>query len=147
MNRSIWYIAIIGFITVVILTVCMMFMLKWFGDSPLSKNTKIAVAVRTQYKFESVGADIKTGTQKTLLVIQYETHQDSKFNIAAQNQEMQTVADFAIGKAEAFDRRMIDEIRVKRTEIRGGGCWQRSYVSENTFPNPYRGVNPPPLPK
>jgi len=145
-NRSIWTIALIGFISAVVLTGGMLLILWQFRDSPLSKTTKIAVSVKSEYRFDSVGAELQPGAQKTALVIHYETRTDSKFNSDFQVREMKAVADFAAGKAEPFDRRMIDEIRVRRTEVRGSGCWQRNYVSNNTFPNPYRGQVPPETP-
>lgn len=129
-----------GFIAVVILTITMMFMLKWFGDSPLSRNTKIAVSLKSEFQLEAVGTDIRAGSQKTVLLVHYETKADSKFSLAAQSQEMKKIADFAAGKLEPLDRRKVDEIQVRRTEVRGRGCWQRSLVSDEVFPNPARNA-------
>lgn len=140
MSRSLWTIAIIGFITIVILVITFLFMFKRFGDSPYSKGAKISLAIRDEFHFDAVGTGTVAETQKTAFLIQYDTRADSKFNLAAQNQEMQAVAVFAVGKLEPLDRKNVDEIRVRRTEVRGSGCWQRSYVTDLTVPNPLRGA-------
>ena len=139
MNRSIWYIAVTGFLAAGILTVAMLFMLKRFGDSPLSKGTRISQFVKSQFHFDSVGTDVQPGTQKTVLFIHYETRIDSKFSTEFQTNEMRAVAEFALTKIDPFERRSIDEVLVRRAEVRGSGCWQRTYTGDVTVVNPYRG--------
>lgn len=139
---------ILGFVTIVIMVVSLLVVLKVFRDSPSSASAKLALAVRGEFHLDSVGARIVSETQKTAVSIYYETHADSKFSADAQNEEMKAVALFAAGKLEPHDRRTVDEIRVRRTEVRGSGCWQRTYVSELAVPNPLRGMpgTAPPFP-
>jgi hypothetical protein len=145
-NRSIWFIAVAGFLTAIILVVMMLFMLKRFGDSPLSKTTRVAQFIRSQFHFDSVGANLEAGTLKTVLNVHYETKIDSKFSTDFQNAEMKSVAEFALTKVDPFERRSIDEVRVQRAEVRGGGCFQRTYLADYTVPNPYRGPTVPGVP-
>jgi hypothetical protein len=147
-SRGLWTIVILGFVTIVIMVVSLLLVLKVFRDSPSSAYAKLALAVRGEFHLDSAGARILPESQKTALAIYYETHADSKFSLDAQNEEMKAVAIFAAGKLEAFDRKNVDEIRVRRTEVRGSGCWQRTYVSELIVPNPLRTMpgNLPPVP-
>ena len=146
MGRSIWTIAIFGFIATLSLVIAFLFVFKRFGDSPLSSSTKVAIAVREEFHFDVVGSTTSTEPQKTALILRYDTHLDSKFNLEAQHLEMKAVALFAAGKLEPIDRRKTDEIRVRRTEIRGSGCWQRTYVTDLTVPNLLKGIVGPPPP-
>jgi len=145
MSRSVWVILILGFLTVVILVIAMLGALRQFGDSPHSNATKLALAIKGEFHFESVVTGTRNEGVKGFLIIHYETHADSKFNQEAQTGEMQRVAQFAAGKFDASDKRNIDEIQVRRTEIHGRGCFQQSYVATHTLPNPHRGAPPAPF--
>jgi len=145
-NRSVWVIIILGFLTVVILVIAMLGALRTFGDSPQSNATKLALAVKAEFKFESVGTAVRDEGMKGALFVQYETHADSKFNQEAQLREMEKVALFASSKLDIGERKRVDEIRVRRTEIHGRGCFKQSYVSNHVQPNPNRGGMLPPSP-
>jgi hypothetical protein len=145
-NRTLWTIAIFGFISVMSLVIAFLLVFKSFGESPYSSGAKVAVAVRDEFHLDAAASAILHEAQKTVLVVQYQTHADSKFNLAAQNQEMQGVAVFAAGKLEPAERRKVDEVRVRRTEIHGSGCMQRSYVTDLAIPNPLRNADPLGLP-
>jgi hypothetical protein len=144
MNRMLWSIVIIGFLTVVFLVLAMWVMLGQFGASPYSSSSKIAYSIRGEFHFESVGTATRYEGLKNVFLVAYETHLNSNFNLAAQNAEMQKVAEYAATKFEPGDRRRVDEIQVKRTEIHGSGCFQQSYVAGHSIPNPYRNVLPAP---
>ena len=150
MSRTVWSIVIIGFLTAVFLVVAMFFLFKEFGQSRYSSATKLAQGIRSEFHFDSVGTATDSlpapEGMKNVLLVQYETRADSKFDVSAQNQEMDKVAKFAAEKSDPFERKRIEEIRIRRTEIHGRGCFQQSYVSDRSVPNPYRGaeVAPPP---
>ena len=145
MSRSVWVILILGFLTVIVLVIAMLGALRQFGDSPHSNATKLALAIKGEFHFESTVTATRNEGMRGFLVIHYETHADSKFNQELQIGEMQKVAQFAAGKFDASDKRNIDEIQVRRTEVHGRGCFQQSYVATTSVPNPHR-AGPPPSP-
>ena len=144
MSRTIWSIVIVGFLTVIILVMSMLLMLKQYGDSTYSSSTKHALAIRNKFAFESVGTGTRDDGARCFLLIQYETHADSKFDLSAQMREMQKVAEFAVEKLDPAERKRFDEIRVRRTEIHGRGCFQQSFVANHSLPNPHRLPSRPP---
>ena len=143
MNRSIWSIVVIGFLTVVFMVMAMLVMFQEYSRSPYSSSTKLAISIRNEFHFESVGSGTKDEGPRHLLVIQYETHANSKFDTSVQTREMQKVAEFAAEKYDPIERKRIDEIRVQRTEIHGRGCFQQSYVADHSIPNPHFNPLPP----
>jgi len=145
-NRSVWVIIILGFLTVVILVIAMLGALRTFGDSPQSNATKLALSIKGEFKFESVGTVVRDEGMKGALFVHYETHANSKFNQEAQLSEMEKVALFASSKLDIGERKRVDEIRVRRTEIHGRGCFKQSYVANHVRPNPNRGGILPPSP-
>jgi hypothetical protein len=66
-----------------------------------------------------------------ILRVSYLTRKNSQHDQDVQKKEMTEVADFAAKKYDGKDRETIQEIQVRRTELRGSGCFQRSY--HNTF--------------
>jgi hypothetical protein len=139
-SRTLWTIVTLGFVAIVVLVVSFLVVFKAFRDSPSGSTAKVAVAIRGEFHLDSVGARMIPGAHSTALAIYYDTHTDSKFSVDVQNEEMKAVAIFAAGKLEPLDRRSVDEIRVHRSEVHGSGCWQRTYVSDLTVPNPLRGM-------
>ncbi len=146
MNRSVWVIIILGFLTVIILVVGMLGALRQFGESPHSNATKLALSIKGEFHFESVGTVVRDEGMKGHLLVHYETHADSKFNSEAQLREMEKVALFASTKLDIGERKRVDEIRIRRTEIHGRGCFKQSYVANHVLPNPHRGSVVPPSP-
>lgn len=150
MSRTVWAIVIIGFLTAIFLVVAMFFMLKQFSQSPYSSATKLSQTIKGEFRFEGVG----TATQmtptvdgpKNVLLVQYDTHADSKFDLDVQNREMDRVGKFAVENTDRSDRPRFVEIRVRRTEIHGRGCFQQSYVSDRVVPNPFYVPPNAPLP-
>ena len=140
MSRTLWTIASLGFVTVVLLTISFLVVFKSFRDSPSSQNAKLAVAIREEFHVDAVTARIVSETQKTALLVQYETHADTKFSVDAQNEEMKAISIFALGKLNAFEQKRVDEVRLRRYEIHGSGCFQRTYNADLTVPNPFRAA-------
>jgi len=142
-NRSIWVIMVLGFLTVVVMVVAMLATLRSFGDSPASNATKLALGIRSEFHFEAVGTAVRMDGIKNYLSISYETHADSKFDQAAQTREMDKVAAFAFSKVDPTERKNLDEIRIRRSEVHGRGCFQQSYVAAHVVPIPGRSGGPP----
>jgi hypothetical protein len=142
MSRTVWSIVIIGFLTVVFLVMAMFLVLQKYNESSYSSATKLAQGIKNEFNFESVGTatDVLPTSEglRSVLLVQYDTHVDTKFDVTVQKQEMEKVARFAAEKSDAGDQKRFFEIRVRRTEIHGRGCFQQSYVSDHTLPNPFR---------
>lgn len=137
-SKSLWTIAVTGFLAVVFMIVAMLLALGSLEQTPAAHRIRLAERVRSHFKFESVGAHVGPMDGRTVLLVSYETTRDSKYNVSEQNREMREVAEFAAAQYDDKDRRLIDEIRVKRVEVRSGGCWQRRLVAYHTAPNPHR---------
>ncbi len=132
-----------GFLAVILMLLFMLFGLNELGQSPAANRVRLAEGIRAQFKFESVGAGVADEPGKRVLRIGYTTLQDSKFDVSVQNREMQGVAEFAAKTYNESDRKFIDEIRVRRTEIKGSGCWQKSYPGEFAMTNPFKANEAP----
>jgi hypothetical protein len=131
-------ITVTGFLAVVFMIVAMLLALGSLEQSPAANRIRLAERIRSHFQFDSVGAHVGPMDGRMVLVVSYETTRDSKYNVSEQNREMREVADFAAAQYDDKDRRFIDEIRIKRVEIRSGGCWQRRLVAYHTAPNPHR---------
>ena len=138
-GKSIWYIMMIGMVAVMLLTMMMCFSLQQFETSPAGQDTKLALAVRTKFNFDSVGAVVGREAGKKVLRVAYLTLRDSKFNDAVQKKEATEVATYAIGKYEGRDKGALEEIRITRKERHGTGCWQQTYTTYHSIPNPEKG--------
>lgn len=131
-------ITVTGFLAVVFLIVAMLLALGSLEHSPAANRIRLAERIRSHFKLESVGAYVGPMEGRTVLLVSYETTRDSQYNVSEQNREMQEVAEFAAAQYDDKDRRLIDEIRIKRVEVRSGGCWQRRLVAHHAVPNPHR---------
>ena len=137
-----WSIAIIGFLTLVFMMMAMLVMVRQFNQSPYSNSTKLALKIRGEFHFESVGTGLRYEGLRRYIIVQYETHADSKFDQAAQTREMQKVAEFTAQNADSDERKRADEIRVQRAEVHGRGCFQQTFTAGHAIPNPFRDPNP-----
>jgi hypothetical protein len=145
MSRMLWSLALIGLFATLALVMGMMFTLKTYRMTPASSRVRLSEAIRTQFNLQSVGVELKVQPDKSYLRIAYLTRADSSFDISKQTREMQEIADFACTNyPDPRERRAFEEIRVTRTEIRGSGCFQESFVLNHSCPNPFRAPVPPP---
>ena len=134
-----WSLALIGFFATLALVMGMMFTLKTYRMAPASSRVRLSEAIRTQFNLQSVSVELKLQPEKSYLRIAYLTQTDSSFDLSKQTREMQEIADFAsINYPDPRERRAFEEIRVTRTEIRGSGCFQESFVLNHSCPNPFR---------
>jgi len=138
-SKGLWTILTMGFLTIALLIVGMMMSLMQFQKVPAVKLVKLAEQVQQEFKFDNVGADVRTEPKPGTLRITYLSRVDTKFDSTLQNQEMKKVAEFAIKKYEGVDRPMLADIQVTRSETHGSGCFQTTYVGNFTLLNPFKG--------
>lgn len=146
MSRSLWSILILGILTALLLTLGMLFTLDQYQQSPAGNRFKFAETIRTEFQFDSAGADVSPIEGKMVLRISFMTTKDSKHDPAAQRQEMERVAAFAAGKYDGKDRSSIQEIQIKRAEVRGKGCFQKTYHNNHATAAPQEWKLRPGLP-
>jgi hypothetical protein len=144
MSKALWSITIMGFLTVVCMLIAMLFGVNQLAATPASNRIKLAAGVKDQFHFDVVWAEVFDESPKKILRVGFTTSKDSRFNTDFQNQEMKSVAEFASKAYDSNDRKYIDEIRIQRTEVKGNGCWQKSYVSPQfTMANPFKADTSP----
>lgn len=145
MSKSIWNIIVIGFVTVILMVVLMLVSLTAFQGSPAANRARLANQIRESFGFPEVAAGVKDIDGRLLLRIDYLAHTTSKFDDSFMTAEIRRVIAFVQENYDGREKRSIREIRVRRTEIQGKGCWQRrlerDLTQESPFPEP-----PPPLP-
>lgn len=138
MGKAVWIIFVLGIIAVVLVMVGFLATMTLFSESPAAHRTRLALHLCEKFGFEKAGVQVRLEGGRKVLRISYETFRDSKNDVSLQQQEMKDVAGAAAGQMDEKERREIDEIRVTRVEIKGGGCWQTRQVAHETFPNPAR---------
>jgi hypothetical protein len=136
MSKSMWIIAMMGFITVMIIVVAMLLSLTMFQQSPASNRARLAQEVKNEFGFPEVGSDVRDILGRTVLIVSYESPVDSKYDLAVQKAEMEKVATFVEGKYDGDDRRSIQELRVRRREVKARGCWKKLIESDHSIQNP-----------
>lgn len=142
MNKAVWVIVILGAMTVLVLSFGMMVFLGQFQEIPAADWVKLAESTTAEFKLEKVAVRVNMMSTPTAMQISYLTKADTKFNSAAQNAEMQQVAEYAVRTYVGKDLYLIEQIQVTRSETHGGGCFQQTYVANLTYANPRR--SPPP---
>lgn len=141
MSKSVWSILILGVVGFALASIVMLALLSGFGGTPAGSRAKLAESIRTQFGLAGVTTMVRDEGGMRHLLVSYDTTRDSKFDTIAQEREMEHVATFAGEHYDGSDRRQIVEVRVVRTEIKGSGCWQESYVSNGTYP--FKSPPPP----
>jgi hypothetical protein len=137
MSKSLWSILVLGFITIVIMVVMMMFSLSAFQRSPASNRAKFSNLIRENFSFPEVGAGVKEADGQIVLRVEFLSALDSNLNDEVINDELERVAAFTQERYPDSDRRMITQLRVRRTEVRGSGCWSRTLEREMTVDRPF----------
>ena len=138
MSRTVWTIAIMGTITLLLISIAMMFSLSQFQETPSGDWVKLAEQISAEFKAQSVAVRVNFAMAPGFMKISYVAGIDSKYDLASQNAEMERMARFAIATYKGKDMKYVTEIRVNRTEVHGSGCFQSTYVSNFTLPVPRR---------
>jgi hypothetical protein len=136
MSKSMWIIALMGFATVMIIVVAMLLSLSMFQQSPASNRARLSQQVRNEFGFTEVASDVRDVLGRTILIVAFESTVDSKYDAAVQKAEMEKVADFVVKRYDGDDRRSIQELRVKRREVKARGCWTKLIEAEHVVQNP-----------
>lgn len=149
MSKSLWSIVVLGFITVIIMVIMMLFSLSAFQRSPAFNRAKFSNAIRETFGFIETGAGVKDTPSGLTLRVDYQSNVDSQFRDDVMKAEMERVIEFAQKRYDGTDRRIISRLVVRRTEIQGSGCWQRTLEREMSVDKPFMmpmQFNPPPPP-
>jgi len=78
------------------------------------------------------------------MVINYSSLVDSHYDLSVQNSEMESIAKFSLQNYSQAKK--VDEVQVTRSETHGRGCFQQTFVSHFTYPNPARQETLPQFP-
>jgi len=133
-----WTIAIMGMVTLLLISIAMMFSLSQFQETDSKDWVKIAEQITSEFKAKSVAVRINFAMPPGYMKISYVAGIDSKYDLASQNAEMERMARFAVATYKGKDIKYVTEIRVNRTEVHGSGCFQSTYVSNYTLQVPRR---------
>jgi hypothetical protein len=146
-NKPLWYVAIFGLIGLGAMVMFMTVSLEGLKSSPAGNRVKLAESVRQQFGFDRSAAAVDAGPQRSVLVVSYHPKPGPAADPSAQTRELQAVAEFAGKTYDGDDRKRIDEIEVRRVEVRGRGCWKNEYVNKTSIRNPQKQAtfNPFPL--
>jgi hypothetical protein len=133
-GKSVWVILIFGFLTAIILTLGMLMGLSTFEESPLSRQTKLALTLKEHFSLLSVGTEQLEEAEGRILRIVYEAPPLKKPTVVeAARTEMETVARYAMTRLPAVERKRIHRVRLKRVETLGRGCFQNTYVQSHEY--------------
>jgi hypothetical protein len=137
-SRTVWVIAIMGTVTLLLISIAMMFSLTQFQETPSGEWVKLAEQIAAEFKAKNVAVRVIFSVPPAHLKISYLAGVDSKYDLAVQNAEMERVARFAVANYKGKDMRYVTEVRVNRTETHGSGCFQSTYIGTYTLPVPRR---------
>ena len=144
MSKSLWSIMVLGFITIIIMVIMMLFSLSAFQRSPAFNRAKFSNMIRERFQFPEVGAEVKAIGTELVLRVEYVSTMDSNFNDDLMKDEMERVATFTRQRYDGKDRNGIDQLRLRRTEVQGSGCWTRTLEREMTVSKPFAPTAPEP---
>jgi hypothetical protein len=127
-----------GTITLLLISIAMMFSLTQFQETPSVEWVKLAEQISSEFKAKGVAVRINFTMPPGFMKISYTAGIDSKYDLAVQNAEMERIARFAIANYKGRDMKYVTEVRINRTEIYGSGCFQTTYVGNYTLQVPKR---------
>jgi hypothetical protein len=145
-SKSIWLIAVMGLLTMILLAAGMALSLGQFQEVPAAEWVRLSEAIGREFKAEHVSVRVELQRSPAAMTISYSSLVDSKFNLSMQNSEMESVANYAIKSYKGREQTILEEIRVTRSETHGRGCFQQTYVAHFTLPNPLRRTDRSNLP-
>lgn len=146
MSKSVWLIAVMGLLTMLVLAVGMAMSLGQFQDVPAVEWVRLSESVAREFKADHVTVKISLQKNPSTMALAYSSLLDTKFNLSVQNTEMENVAKFAIKTYKGKEQTMVDEIQITRSETHGRGCFQQTYVAHFSLPNPLKRTDRPPFP-
>lgn len=147
MSKSLWSIVVLGFITVIMMVLMMLFSLSAYQGSPAANRAKFSNLVRETFGFTETAASVREAGGHLVLRVEFLSPVESRFNDDVMKAEIEKVIDLAQRRYDGSDRRMISRLLVRRTEISGSGCWQRVLEREMSVDKPFSGPPRPLAPR
>jgi len=133
-----------GLLTMLALSMGMMLSLGQFTETSASEWVKLAELTGRQFKAKPISVRVNLRNTPRIMVITYSSLVDSHYDLSVQNTEMEDVAKFALQNYSQAKK--VDEVQVTRSETHGRGCFQQTFVSHFTYPNPARQETLPQFP-
>ncbi len=146
MSKTVWVIASMGLITMLLLAAGMAVSLGQFQEIPAVEWVRLAESIGREFKADPVSVKLSLRKTPSAMEIAYSSLVDSKFDLSVQNAEMEKLARYAIKTYKGKEQTLVDEIQITRSETHGRGCFQQTYVAHFTLPNPLRRPDRPPYP-
>jgi hypothetical protein len=140
-STALWTIAIGGTVAFVLASVFMLVMLRRVESSPKSGQVRLANEIEGSFNCENALVRVATEEKETILILEYRTRVDSKFDEEAMDGEMGDIAEFALENfsSEELGKNDILFCRVIRHEARPSGCSVELYTNEAEYDNPDYG--------
>src|SRR5690349_15767626 len=98
-----------GTITLVLISIAMMFSLAQFQETPSGDWVKLAEQITAEFKAKSVAVRVAFNLPPGYMKITYVAGIDSKYDLASQNAEMERMARFALETYKGRDKKYITE--------------------------------------
>ncbi len=144
MSKSLWTIVAMGFMTLVLMVVMMLFSLTTYKGTEAGNRARFSNLIKKEFGFPEAGANVQDAAGRLVLRIEYLAHTDSKFSQEFMDEELNRVAAFAREKYDGKDRKQVASLRVHRLEIQGSGCWQNKLDREIAVDDPFVAPPKPP---
>jgi len=125
-----------GLLSMLVLSMAMMLSLEQFKETSASEWVKLAEVTGRQFKANPISVRVNLRSTPRTMVINYSSLVDSHYDLSIQNTEMEEVSKFALQNYSQAKK--VDEVQVTRSETHGRGCFQQTFVSHFTYPNPNR---------
>jgi hypothetical protein len=135
-GKTVWVVAGMGLLSMLALSMGMMLSLGQFQETSASEWVKLAEMAGRQFKAKPISIRVDLRSTPKIMVISYSSLVDSHYDLSVQNTEMENIAKFSLQNYSQAKK--VDEVQVTRTETHGRGCFQQSFVSHLTYPNPNR---------
>jgi hypothetical protein len=135
-GKTVWVVAGMGLLSMLALSMGMMLSLGQFQETSASEWVKLAEMAGRQFKAKPISVRVDLRSTPKIMVIAYSSLVDSHYDLSVQNTEMEDIAKFSLQNNSQAKK--VDEVQVTRTETHGRGCFQQSFVSHFTYPNPSR---------
>lgn len=143
MSKSLWVIAGMGFLTVTLMVVMMLFSLNAYKGTEAGNRARLSNSLRESFGFPEVGSGVKDVDGRLVLRVTYLAHTDSNADEKFMDAELNRVAAFAKLKYDGRDRKNVVELRVRRLEVQGSGCWQSTLERDVVVDAPFDAVKAP----
>jgi len=133
-----------GLLCMLAMSMFMMLSLGQFQETSASEWVKLAELAGRQFKAKPISVRVNLKSTPKSMVINNSSLVDSHYDLSVQNSEMESIAKFSLQNYSQAKK--VDEVQVTRSETHGRGCFQQTFVSHFTYPNPNRQEASPRFP-